>query len=64
VQIIGDQHGNVCHLFDRECSVQRRHQKVIEEATSPFVTEKVRQKLSLRQYDACKRLGYFECRYD
>jgi acetyl-CoA carboxylase, biotin carboxylase subunit len=59
VQIIGDQHGNVCHLFDRECSVQRRHQKVIEEATSPFVTEKVRQKLVDAAVDACKRLGYF-----
>jgi acetyl-CoA carboxylase, biotin carboxylase subunit len=58
VQIIADQHGNVCHLFDRECSVQRRHQKVIEEASSPFMTEKVREKLCEAAVDACKKLGY------
>lgn len=58
VQIIADQHGNVCHLFDRECSVQRRHQKVIEEASSPFMTEKVREKLCEAGVAACKKLGY------
>jgi acetyl-CoA carboxylase biotin carboxylase subunit len=58
VQIIADQHGNVCHLFDRECSVQRRHQKVIEEAVSPFVTEATRKKLCEAAVLACKELGY------
>ncbi len=59
VQVIGDQHGNVCHLFDRECSVQRRHQKVIEEATSPFMTEATRAKITEAAVSACKKIGYF-----
>ncbi len=59
VQVIGDQHGNVCHFFDRECSVQRRHQKVIEEATSPFMTEETRKKITEAAVAACKKIGYF-----
>ena len=43
VQLLADTHGNAVHLFERECSVQRRHQKVIEEAPSPFVTDKMRE---------------------
>jgi len=59
VQIIADKHGNVCHLFDRECSVQRRHQKVIEEAPSPFVSADTRRKICEAAVKACKEIGYY-----
>jgi len=59
VQIIGDQHGNLCHLFERECSVQRRHQKVIEESPCPFISEKTRSKLCESAVKAAKDIGYF-----
>ncbi len=59
VQIIADKHGNVCHLYDRECSVQRRHQKVIEEAPSPFVSADTRRKLCEAAVKACKEIGYY-----
>ncbi|HCI62519.1 MAG TPA: acetyl/propionyl-CoA carboxylase subunit alpha, partial [Erythrobacter sp.] len=42
IQILGDKHGNIIYLNERECSIQRRHQKVVEEAPSPFVTPKMR----------------------
>ena len=42
IQILGDKHGNILYLNERECSIQRRHQKVVEEAPSPFVTPKMR----------------------
>ena len=42
IQLIGDQHGNILYLNERECSIQRRHQKVVEEAPSPFVTPEMR----------------------
>src|SRR5690606_6438472 len=58
VQIIADQFGTVCHLFERECSVQRRHQKVIEESPSPFVSEGTRRKLCEAAVSAVKKLGY------
>ncbi len=60
VQIIADQHGNVCHLFERECSVQRRHQKVIEEAPAPFLHghNEVRERLFKVAVEGAKRIGY------
>lgn len=58
VQVIGDTHGNVCHLLERECSVQRRHQKVIEECNSPFLTEETRKKLLEAAVKATKEIGY------
>jgi len=58
VQVIADTHGNVCHLFERECSVQRRHQKVIEECTSPFLSEKTRMKLCEAAVKATREIGY------
>lgn len=60
VQILADSHGNVCHLFERECSVQRRHQKVVEEAPSPFLHghDEVREKLFAVAVEGAKRIGY------
>jgi acetyl-CoA carboxylase biotin carboxylase subunit len=45
IQIVGDQYGKVCHLSERDCSIQRRHQKLTEESPSPFMTEELRQKM-------------------
>ncbi|MFA6597232.1 MAG: acetyl-CoA carboxylase biotin carboxylase subunit [Ignavibacteriaceae bacterium] len=59
VQIIADKFGNYCHLFERECSVQRRHQKVIEEAPSTFLDEKTREKLTTAAINAAKACGYY-----
>ena len=59
VQIIGDKHGNVLHLFDRECSIQRRHQKVIEEAPSPYISEVTRERMLEVSANACKKIGYY-----
>jgi acetyl-CoA carboxylase biotin carboxylase subunit len=57
-QIIGDSHGNAVHLFERDCSMQRRHQKVIEEAPAPGITEEQRQRMGERCAAACRELGY------
>ncbi len=59
VQIIADKHGNYAHLFERDCSVQRRHQKVIEEAPSTFLDEDLRQRLTSSAIDAAKACGYY-----
>jgi acetyl-CoA carboxylase biotin carboxylase subunit len=59
VQVLGDMHGNGIHLFDRECSIQRRHQKVIEEAPSPFISEETRSKMCEVAANAVKKIGYF-----
>src|SRR5690606_9479946 len=45
IQVIGDQYGKVCHLSERDCSIQRRHQKLVEEAPSPFITPDLRKKM-------------------
>ncbi|MBI4402831.1 MAG: acetyl-CoA carboxylase biotin carboxylase subunit [Deltaproteobacteria bacterium] len=58
VQVVADTHGNVCHLFERECSVQRRHQKIIEECPSPFLSDKIRKKLCEAAVQATKEIGY------
>ncbi len=59
VQVLGDEQGNVVHCFERECSIQRRHQKVIEEAPSSAVSESVRQKLGDAAVSAAKAVGYY-----
>ena len=58
VQIFGDTHGTVVHLFERECSIQRRYQKIIEEAPSPAVDEALRQELGEAAIAAGKAIGY------
>lgn len=58
IQIFGDSHGNHVHLFERDCSIQRRHQKVIEEAPSPFLKEEARQKMYETAVKAAKAVNY------
>ncbi|HUY47729.1 MAG TPA: biotin carboxylase N-terminal domain-containing protein [Streptosporangiaceae bacterium] len=58
VQILGDSHGGVTHLFERECSIQRRYQKIIEEAPSPAVGEQLRAELGAAAVTAAKAIGY------
>jgi 3-methylcrotonyl-CoA carboxylase alpha subunit len=58
VQILGDIHGNVIHLFERECSIQRRYQKIIEESPSPTLTPEVRQKMGEAAVRIGKEIGY------
>ncbi len=57
-QILGDHHGNVVHLGERECSIQRRHQKLVEESPSPALTDKVRRKMGAIVVDAAKAVQY------
>lgn len=57
-QVLGDQHGNVVHLFERECSVQRRHQKMIEETPSPLVTPELREEMGRCAANAAKAVNY------
>ena len=58
IQVLGDSHGNARHLFERECSIQRRHQKVIEEAPSPFINDETREKMYEVAVKAVKAMGY------
>jgi len=57
-QVLADTHGNAIHLGERDCSMQRRHQKVIEEAPAPGITEEQSQRIGKRCVNACKEIGY------
>ena len=58
IQVLADAHKNAVHLFERDCSLQRRHQKVLEEAPATELPEKLRDKIGERCVDACRRIGY------
>jgi len=58
IQVLGDQHGNVIHLGERECSLQRRHQKVLEECPSPIMTSELREKMGTAAINAAKAINY------
>lgn len=58
IQVLADEHGNAIHLGERDCSMQRRHQKVVEEAPAPGITEEVRREIGERCADACRQIGY------
>ena len=59
IQLLGDQHGTILYLGERECSVQRRHQKVVEEAPSPFVTPEMRKQMGEQAVALAQAVGYF-----
>ncbi|MBO0725414.1 MAG: acetyl-CoA carboxylase biotin carboxylase subunit [Blastocatellia bacterium] len=58
IQVLGDNYGNVVHLGERECSIQRRHQKLIEESPSPAISYELRREMGRVAVEACKRIGY------
>ncbi|RAK69711.1 acetyl-CoA carboxylase biotin carboxylase subunit [Hymenobacter edaphi] len=58
IQIAGDQFGTVCHLSERDCSIQRRHQKLVEEAPSPFMTDELREKMGKAAVAGASSIGY------
>lgn len=58
IQILADEHRNVIHLGERDCSMQRRHQKILEEAPAPGITPRMRDRIGSRCVDACRRIGY------
>ena len=60
IQVAGDQYGNVCHLSERDCSIQRRHQKLVEESPSPFMTPELRHKMGEAAIKAASAIN-FEC---
>lgn len=58
VQVLADQHGNLVHLRERDCSIQRRHQKLVEESPSPVVTDQIREHITSSALEVCRQLGY------
>ena len=58
IQVLADEHGHCIHLGERDCSIQRRHQKLIEEAPSPVLSQELREKMGTAAVEACKRVGY------
>ncbi len=58
IQIAGDQYGNVCHLSERDCSIQRRHQKLVEESPSPFMTDELRERMGTAAIKAAQAINY------
>ena len=58
IQVAGDQFGNVCHLSERDCSIQRRHQKIVEESPSPFMTPELRQRMGEAAIKAASAINY------
>ncbi|MGB4844567.1 MAG: acetyl-CoA carboxylase biotin carboxylase subunit [Ferruginibacter sp.] len=58
IQIAGDQYGNVCHLSERDCSIQRRHQKLVEESPSPFMTDELRERMGNAAIKAAQAINY------
>ncbi len=59
IQVLADEHGNVIHLGERECSIQRRHQKLLEEAPSPAISNELREKMGSVAVKACQEIGYW-----
>ncbi len=62
IQIVGDQFGKACHLSERDCSIQRRHQKLVEETPSPFMTAELRAAMGAAAVKAAEYIGYEGCR--
>jgi len=58
IQIVGDQYGKVCHLSERDCSIQRRHQKLVEETPSPIITPEVREQMGMAAVAGAQAIGY------
>ena len=58
IQIAGDQYGNICHLSERDCSIQRRHQKLVEESPSPFMTDELRERMGTAAIKAAQAINY------
>jgi acetyl-CoA carboxylase biotin carboxylase subunit len=58
IQVLADKHGNIIHLGDRDCSMQRRNQKILEEAPAPHIKERLRRKIGELCVEACRKIGY------